>query len=82
MFGQKLQVSHTLTCPPMQQQSVRISSSIAAERGIFSEIQSDFKDGGRSAGELQMRDERRAGEMEGGWRRRQAGGEAERDGVS
>lgn len=42
-------VFHSLTCSPIQQQSVRIRSSIAAERGIFSEIQSDFKDVGRSA---------------------------------
>lgn len=38
-------VSHMLTCPPTNQQSVRLRSSIAAVRGIFPEILSDFKDG-------------------------------------
>lgn len=68
-------VSHMLTCSPIQQQGVRIRSSIVAERGIFSEMQSAFKDGGRSADNGRWEIKARGGDREGGE-------ETERDRVS
>lgn len=55
------------------QQRARISSSIAAERGIVSVIQSDFKDGGRSAENCRR-------EMKGGGRVREGGLERRQEG--